>query len=245
MRRLMQQLILALASLLLVACSGAVRWEQPAPPGGSRVSPPAAIAEARARPEWHTVQSGETLYAIAFRYSISAAALAAWNNLGDGTLIRVGQRLRLSPPVSAQPPASAGSSAAVGASPPRWQRPVPGPVLEPYGESPLTASGIQLGGSSGEPVRAAAAGQVVYAGSGLAGYGELLIIKHNSAWLTAYGYNSALLVHEGERVSAGQPIARMGEGPSPGMQGRRSMLHFEIRRNGVPVDPLTELPPDR
>jgi lipoprotein NlpD len=245
MRRLIQRLILALAGLLLVACSGAVRWEEPAPRQGTGTAPRSPAADTRTRPEWHTVRPGETLYAIAFRYALSADTLAAWNNLGDGTLIRVGQRLRLSPPVPAQPSAGAGTSASVVASPPRWQRPVPGPVLEPYGESPLTASGIQLGGSSGDPIRAAAEGQVVYAGSGLAGYGELLIIKHNSEWLTAYGYNSALLVHEGERVLAGQPVARMGEGPTPGMQGRRSMLHFEIRRNGVPVDPLTQLPPNR
>jgi lipoprotein NlpD len=248
MCRLIQLLLLLSACLLLVACSGAVRWEKPAPVGAPVPGPvPAPVPrssepEIRARPEWHTVRAGETLYAIAFRYALSADTLAAWNNLGDGTLIRVGQRLRLSPPDSAQPPAQTVGPIAAGDSPPRWQRPVPGPVLERYGESPLTASGIQLGGRSGDPVHAAAEGQVVYAGSGLVGYGELLIIKHNSAWLTAYGYNSDLLVREGERVSAGQPIARMGEGPSTGLQGRRSMLHFEIRRNGVPVDPLSELP---
>jgi lipoprotein NlpD len=179
--------------------------------------------------------AGETLYAIASRYGLSTDTLAAWNSLGNGTLIRPGQRLRLSPPVKESGPA--------GESPPRWQWPVVGPVLAHYGESPLTASGIQVGGRVGDPVRAAAGGQVVYAGSGLAGYGELLIIKHNSTWLSAYGYNEALLVREGERVSVGQPIAQMGEGPSPGKQERRSMLHFEIRRNGVSVDPLTELPP--
>jgi lipoprotein NlpD len=94
----------------------------------------------------------------------------------------------------------------------------------------------------GDPVRAAAAGQVVYSGSGLIGYGELLIIKHSDNWLTAYGYNQARLVAEGERVAAGQQIARMGEGPMPGGNKRRAMLHFEIRRIGQPLDPLTMLP---
>jgi lipoprotein NlpD len=103
-----------------------------------------------------------------------------------------------------------------------------------------------LGGHAGDSVRAAAGGQVVYAGSGLVGYGELLIIKHNSNWLSAYGYNQALLVREGDRVAAGQAIARMGEGPTAGTgtgtRTRRSLLHFEIRQNGVPVNPLTQLP---
>lgn len=232
MHRLTQRLLLTSASLLLVACSAAVRWEEPAPPAAV---PGSAGPSLQTRPLWHTVRAGETLYAIAFRYALSADALAAWNNLGDGTLIRVGRRLRLSPPASAPIPPSE--------SPPLWRWPVVGPVLGRYGESPLTASGIQVGGRAGEPVRAAAAGQVVYAGGGLIGYGELIIIKHSATWLSAYGYNEALLVREGERVAVGQLIARMGAGPSPGGQGRRSMLHFEIRRNGAAVDPLTALPP--
>ena len=86
---------------------------------------------------------------------------------------------------------------------------------------------------------------MVYAGSGLVGYGELLIIKHSANWLSAYGYNRALLVREGERVSTGQPIAHMGQGPSAVGAPRRPALHFEIRRNGVPLDPLTALPAGR
>jgi lipoprotein NlpD len=115
-------------------------------------------------------------------------------------------------------------------------------VLSRYGDSPLTASGIQIGGRVGDPVRAAAGGQVVYSGSGLIGYGELLIIKHSDNWLTAYGYNQVRLVAEGVRVTAGQQIALMGEGPMPGGSTRRAMLHFEIRRIGQPLDPLTMLP---
>ncbi|MEO7387134.1 MAG: peptidoglycan DD-metalloendopeptidase family protein, partial [Gammaproteobacteria bacterium] len=122
----------------------------------------------------------------------------------------------------------------------RW--PVSGPVLARYGESPLTASGVQLGGGAGDAILAAAGGQVVYAGNGLKGYGELLIIKHSPTWLSAYGYNQALLVREGDRVQAGQPIARMGEGPVGSGGGRRAALHFEIRRNGSPVDPVAQLP---
>ena len=84
----------------------------------------------------------------------------------------------------------------------------------------------------------AAAGEVVYAGSGLAGYGELIIVRHDAYWLTAYGYNDRLLVGEGERVQAGQPIAHMGAGA-----GLTAALHFEIRRDGEPLDPLPLLPP--
>ncbi len=244
MRGRKERLWIVLACLQLVACSGAVRWEEPAPRGPPRVAPRPPVPDGGARPGFHAVHAGETLYAIAFRYRLSASSLAAWNDLGDGTLIRVGQRLRLTPNTVGSPLARPTVPAVTAReAPPRWQRPVPGPVLARFGESPLTASGIQLGGRSGEPIRAAAGGQVVYAGSGLVGYGELLIIKHGSEWLSAYGYNQALLVREGERVLPGQPIARMGEGPTPGSQGRRSLLHFEIRRNGTPVDPLAELPP--
>jgi lipoprotein NlpD len=86
-------------------------------------------------------------------------------------------------------------------------------------------------------VRAAAGGQVVYSGSGLTGYGQLLIVKHNENYLSAYGHNGSLLVSEGEHVNIGQQIAKMGLGP-----GRRAMLHFEIRRDGAPVDPVRYLP---
>ena len=84
---------------------------------------------------------------------------------------------------------------------------------------------------------AAAAGEVVYAGSGLSGYGLLAIIRHNASWLTAYGYNADLLVREGEQVRAGQAIGHMGAGA-----GLPAALHFEIRRNGAPLDPLGYLP---
>lgn len=242
MRGLIPRLFLVFAVLLLAGCSGAVRWEEPGARGAPPAPPRSGSPDLAARPEWHTVRAGETLYSIATRYGVDVDHLAAWNELGDGALIRVGQRLRLTtagvtPSAGSRPVAPAASEA-----PPRWQWPVSGPVLARYGESPLTASGIQLGGRSGDAIRAAAAGQVVYAGSGLKGYGELLIIKHSPSWLSAYGYNQALLVREGERVEAGQPIARMGEGPGASGANRRPALHFEIRRNGTPLDPLTELP---
>ena len=98
-------------------------------------------------------------------------------------------------------------------------------------------NGIDISGQSGQPVIAAAGGEVVYSGSGLIGYGKLIIVKHNETYLSAYGHNRELRVTEGEKVSAGQTIALMGEGP-----GRKPVLHFEIRQNGKPVDPLRYLP---
>ena len=100
-----------------------------------------------------------------------------------------------------------------------------------------TRQGIDIAGRAGQDVRAAADGVVVYSGAGLVGYGELIIIKHNDAWLSAYGHNRARMVNEGAIVKAGQQIAVMGRTGAP-----RDMLHFEIRYNGKPVDPLTYLP---
>ncbi len=223
-------------TLGLTACGTAQRGSES---GSGRSAASSTRASSVPGSGVHVVRDGETLYSIARRYGLSARQLAAWNNLGDGTLIRVNQRLRLSPPGGAT--ASSAPPPRV-EPPPRWQWPASGKVLSRYGESPLTASGIQLGGRVGDPVRAAAAGQVVYSGSGLVGYGELLIIKHSDNWLTAYGYNQARLVAEGARVTAGQQIARMGEGPTPGGSQRVAMLHFEIRRIGQPLDPLSQLP---
>lgn len=100
-----------------------------------------------------------------------------------------------------------------------------------------TRQGIDIGGNAGDQVLAASDGTVVYSGSGLVGYGELIIIKHSDEWLSAYGHNRKRLAQEGQRVKAGQPIAEMGSSGA-----NRDELHFEIRRNGKPVDPLQYLP---
>ena len=121
--------------------------------------------------------------------------------------------------------------------PPQWTWPVDGQVVTRFGSHEGIATGVGIGGHAGDSVRAAAAGRVVYAGSGLVGYGQLVIIKHNETYLTAYGYNSELLVMQGPDVARGQKIASMGLGPE-----RQPRLHFEIRRNGVPVDPLQFFP---
>ncbi|MBI2398153.1 MAG: peptidoglycan DD-metalloendopeptidase family protein [Xanthomonadales bacterium] len=118
----------------------------------------------------------------------------------------------------------------------RWRWPVSGALIGRFVEGDPTQQGIDLGGSLGNPVLAAADGEVVYSGNGLLGYGELVIVQHNPGFLSAYGHNQKRLVLEGARVRAGQPIAEMGR------RGGIDMLHFEIRRNGKPVDPLGYLP---
>ena len=118
-----------------------------------------------------------------------------------------------------------------------WRWPADGALLSRYAAGEPTRQGVDIGGSAGAPVRAAGDGTVVYSGSGLVGYGELIIIKHSDAWLSAYGHNRKRLVNEGQIVKAGEQIAEMGHSGTA-----RDMLHFEIRYNGKPVDPLLYLP---
>jgi len=118
-----------------------------------------------------------------------------------------------------------------------WRWPAKGALLDRFAAGDATKQGIDIAGNAGEPVVAASDGVVVYSGSGLVGYGELIIIKHSDEWLSAYGHNRKRLVQEGQRVKGGQPIAEMGSTGAP-----RDELHFEIRRNGRPVDPMQYLP---
>ncbi len=122
-------------------------------------------------------------------------------------------------------------------SAPQWRWPGKGILLSSFQGTNALNKGIDLGGKLGEPVFAAANGQVVYSGSGLRGYGKLLIVKHNETFLSAYAHNDRLLVKEGDLVKAGQRIADMGSSGTD-----RVKLHFEIRRDGTPVDPLKFLP---
>ncbi|HEX6827833.1 MAG TPA: peptidoglycan DD-metalloendopeptidase family protein, partial [Burkholderiales bacterium] len=112
--------------------------------------------------------------------------------------------------------------------------PTQGKVLTPFSEG---TKGVDIAGRAGQPVLASAAGKVVYSGSGLRGYGKLIIIKHNKTYLSAYAHNDQLLVKEGQTVTRGQKIAEMGS-----TDADRVKLHFEIRRYGKPVDPLKHLP---
>jgi lipoprotein NlpD len=135
------------------------------------------------------------------------------------------------PPPVAPPPAPAPSATSAGVA---WRWPLAGSVLAGYVAGDPARSGIDISGKAGGQVVAAADGEVVYSGNGLVGYGELVIIKHSPSLLSAYARNGRRLVEERARVKAGQPIAELASG--------RPVLHFEIRRNGKPINPLEYLP---
>lgn len=200
----------------------------------------------------HTVVRGDTVYNISKRYKISQDDLRAWNGLSGDNTISVGQTLRVKPsgyvaPAGGSAAGSAGKAPSAGsytgaASTPsvstgssrnvsgiQWVRPTRGNVVTQFGGS---SKGVDIAGTAGQPVVAAADGKVVYAGSGLRGYGNLIIIQHNQTFLSAYGHNQSLLVNEGQTVKRGQTIAKMGNSDAP-----RTQLHFEVRQNGKPVNP--------
>lgn len=122
----------------------------------------------------------------------------------------------------------------------RWSWPTDGKVVQGFSKRDPTRKGLKINGRLGQPVRAAEAGKIVYSGSGLIGYGKLIIIKHDKNFLSAYGHNRKILVTQGDEVSKGERIAEMGVAA-----GATPVLHFEIRRNGKPVDPVPLLPPRR
>ena len=154
----------------------------------------------------------------------AAGGPSAGNAVANGA---TSQRAPLATPVPALP---------IGPMP-DWRWPTQGQIVGRYVGGDQTQQGINIAGSAGQDVKAAADGVVVYSGAGLVGYGELIIIKHSDEWLSAYAHNRRRLVSEGARVKSGQAIAEMGR-----TGASRDMLHFEIRRNGKPLDPLSLLP---
>jgi len=195
----------------------------------------------------YTVQRGDTLYAIAWRYDLDYRDLARWNRLGSDYRIVVGQVLKISADDTstaaiAPRPSSRGSATrrhGASESPEsavRWDWPAAGKVVGPV-RQPTGGFGLSILGRLGDPVLAAAAGRVVYAGTALPSYGHLVIVKHSDSLLSAYGHNDRVIVSEGQHVAQGQPIAQMGIGP-----GQQPALYFEIRLNGKPVDPSAYLP---
>jgi lipoprotein NlpD len=194
------------------------------------------------------VRAGETLYAIATRYGLDYRDVARWNGIGGGYVIHPGDRLRLrSPsretaivqgaPTPAAQPERRASPDDPAHRPPAWRWPVEGGTVVGIVRQPSGGVGLRIDGGLNHPILAAADGKVVYTGSALRGYGQLVILNHVRGWLTAYGHNAAVQVKEGEEVRAGQQIAAMGLGP-----GQQPMLYFEIRLDGAPLDPLSQLP---
>jgi lipoprotein NlpD len=201
------------------------------------------------RPATYTVMRGDTLYAIAWRHRLDYRDVARWNDIGHDYVIHPGQVLKLYPSrgrvassttgrATTPPMTSPGppKSPVVNDPPVRWQWPVSGGTAT-LTTRPNGGQGLTITGRLGDEVRAAGPGRVVYTGSGLLGYGKLVIIKHNETYLSAYGHTQSVAIREGDSVVAGQAIATMGAGP----QGV-PMLYFEIRVHGSPGNPLALLP---
>ncbi len=245
-------LLLAIASLVLnVGCSTTPR-AKPANvvdrSGGNNEPTP---------PGYYRVKRGDTLARIALDNGQSPLDLAQWNNMSNPNQIEIGDLILVKPPVgtksAAKPVVKAPSNIdAMKTDPPKIDVPKAEPSKEMIAEPGIRLSwpakgkvsddfsektkGIDIAGKLGESVTAASDGKVVYAGNSLRGYGNLVIIKHDNTYLTAYAHNRTLLVKEGDTVKKGQKIAEMGDTDSNSVK-----LHFELRVNGKPVNPTPYL----
>ena len=243
----------------------------PTPVAAGDIVKPLPGAENAGKPGYYTVKPGDTLIRIGLETGQNFRDIVRWNNLENPNLIEVGQVLRIVPPTSDNPlvvtrpvtsgtaatttaaalvrPASAASAAsapapaAAAVTPPpaateddiAWIWPAQGKLIAGFDE--VKNKGYDIDGKAGDAIIAAGDGRVVYAGAGLRGYGNLIILKHNNTYLTAYAHNQTLLVKEDQSVKKGQKIAEMGNSDAD-----RVKLHFEIRRQGKPVDPAKYLP---
>jgi lipoprotein NlpD len=246
-----------LLGALLVGCAG----QQSTAPVSSRGLSGSQDRTTSARPAFHKVLAGETLYSISWRYGYDYREVAGWNGIGPPYRIYPGQRIVLTPPATLRTPVVAASPR----KPPPQLEPIVGPLSGVNAPTPIPDTldsvsapnrwiwptggkiigsfssgekGLRIAGNEGQPVQAAAPGRVVYSGSGLVGLGELIIVKHDKSFLSAYAHNKKLLVMEGDQVISGQPIGQMGKSGAD-----QVMLYFEIRKDGKPVDPLQYLPP--
>lgn len=233
--------------LLLVALSGCSYFKQ------QDAAPVTDIGEYRTVTQGtHIVRRGETLYEIAWRYGRDYRDIALANHIPSPYVIYPGQHISLKQPkyppsgyatekstkpiAIARPTTTETKTGGTHAN--TWQWPVKGKILKSYSPTAIGPKGIDIGGKIGTPVLCAHDGKVVYSGHGLRGYGLLVIVKHDDTYLSAYGHNSVLIVKEGQVVTKGQEIAKMGNSDSPQVK-----LHFEIRKNGQPINPLNILPP--
>jgi lipoprotein NlpD len=236
------------------------------PPGNTKPAVSTALAPVEPIPKsaYYVVKPGDTLIKIGLEQGQNWRDLIRWNSIDNPNIIEVGQILRVLPPMiepttpepvvvkpvtspsqvinntsenkttannnPASPPVSETSEEATVFS---W--PAAGNLSAQFDD--LKNKGIDIAGKTGDPVYASADGRVVYAGSGLRGYGNLVILKHANNYLTAYAHNQTLLVREEQSVKRGQKIAEMGNSDSEQVK-----LHFEIRKQGKPVDPVKLLP---
>lgn len=239
--------IVIVIAFLVTACSGTVN----APVGTRDRQPDAA---------YHVVQKGEGLYFISWQYGVDYMDLARWNSIDPPYTIYPGQKIYLKPRYKPRgstgyhprPEKRTARIVTVKKVPKKvqgkpaederdyqvsqWVWPARGKLIRQFSANDNGKKGIAISGRPGDPVVATASGKVVYSGNGLVRYGQMVIIKHNSQYLSAYAHNRKLLVKEGESVKQGQKIAEMGSSGT-----NQVMLHFEIRKLGKPVNPLQYL----
>ena len=225
-----------------------------------------SIPSAEKNRDYHQVIKGDTLYSIAWRYGYDYRDVARWNGISTSYVIYPGQSIRLkddpekvklskSDAVVSKKKNSSTTKKTTSSQKTtskantrntikrseksivnvRWRWPTTGNLVK--FNTPISKKGVDIAGKAGQNITAAADGDVVYSGSGLLGYGKLIIIKHNDTFLSAYAHNDKLHAREGDKVKVGQKIATMGLGNKG-----RPILHFEIRKNGTPVNPLQHLP---
>lgn len=208
----------------------------------------AACGTGPVAPGFYRVERGDTVSKIARANRTTVTNIKRWNGLTNPDAIEVGQVLRIAPPAgsaSAAESSPAGAKSEASAEALSQNKAGPGVTLVWPAQGSVirgfdgkNSKGIDIANAAGTPVVAAATGNVVYAGNGLRGYGNMLIVKHDDEYLTAYAHNRTLLVKEGQTVQQGQQIAEMGDTDS-----NRTMLHFEVRYMGRSTDPARYLPP--
>jgi lipoprotein NlpD len=236
----MNRLFILLLVFLLASCGGGNSYAPVGSYGGYSKSKPPSV---------YKVKKGDTLYSISFRYGLDYKKVARINNIRAPYKIYVGQKIyfkryktnstakKSETKKPAQKTTNVTKQANYSKGALVWRWPTKGTVISTYSTTGTGRKGIKIAGKAGQTIQAAAAGKVVYSGNGLPRYGNLLIIKHNNVYLSAYAHNQTLLVKEGQQVKSGQKIATLGRSGT-----QRDQLHFEIRRDGKPVDPLRFLP---